>query len=367
MRRDERIRKTIQSLLMPVLLVIGMAWGLSGCGDDEEVRVVTVYSPHGKEILGDFEQRFEVEHPDIDFRALYLPSQTILDRINSEDKNPVCDIWWGAPSSMFDKAASDLLLEAYRPTWFESVPEYAKHDNDKWYGTFLSPEVILFNRDRMKKEDAPQDWDELIQPKWRGKIVLRYPMESGTMRSIFSAMIWCGSPDKALVDATAGLNWLRALDANVQKYINSPEQMFQHITRSQEALVSMWTLSDIELQRERYSYPFGYVIPPKTPIIVDGIALIQRRLDPDSQRAKDAILAYEFLTSIESQIHLAKSPYYRIPARTDIDSELMPDWITGTNWSEIAMDVNWGRVADYEKDWMNTWQNEIYKQNKDAS
>ena len=260
---------------------------------------------------------------------------------------------------MFDKAASQFLLERYRPEWADSAAPGSHHDSNKWYGTFLSPEVIFYNHNTLTAEQAPKDWDDLLLPEWKGKIVLRSPMESGTMRSIFSAMIWRHAPDKRNVDPTPGYDWLRRLNANVKRYDNTPELLFQGMSRSREPLVSMWLLSDIRLQRTRYNYPFDYIIPPKTPVLVEGIAIIDRSLAEDDPRRADARLFYEFVTNKENLVRMAESPYFRIPTRTDINPESLPEWIRARDWTEVAMDVNWTRVSDFEKDWMNYWKDEI--------
>ena len=56
-----------------------LAWGCGG--GDPDRRVVTVYSPHGKPILPEFEKLFEAAHPDVDVRWLDMGSQDVLDRV----------------------------------------------------------------------------------------------------------------------------------------------------------------------------------------------------------------------------------------------------------------------------------------------
>lgn len=345
------------------LLGSAIVMSSAGCGSGMSRRIVTVYSPHGQEILSEFEKRFETTYPEIDVRWTYMSSQIILERLQQERANPTCDVWWGSPSSMFDKAASQFLLERYRPTWADHAAAGTFDERgEKWFGTFLSPEVLFFNRNTLSREEAPKDWDELLDPKWAGKIVLRSPMESGTMRSIFSAMIWKLSPDHVDINPNPGYEWLQRLHVNTGRYLSSPELLFQHMVRSSESLVSMWLLSDIELQRNRYDYPFDYVVPPKTPVLIDGIAIVSRSLTESDARKEDARLFYEFVTSQESLIRMANPDYYRIPARIDIPPEQLPSWLHGYRWDEIAMDVDWSKVALSESTWMEYWQSHIYQQ-----
>ncbi len=89
-----------------VLLLALLA--LSACGDGR--TPVTVYSPHGRDQLVLLEQAFEKLHPGIDVRWLDMGSQEILDRLRFERVNPQADVWFGGPTSIFDRGVSGSLL-----------------------------------------------------------------------------------------------------------------------------------------------------------------------------------------------------------------------------------------------------------------
>ena len=56
---------------------------------------LTIYSPHGKDILEEFEKGFEEKNPGVDVVWLELGAQACLDRIRAERANPQADLWWG--------------------------------------------------------------------------------------------------------------------------------------------------------------------------------------------------------------------------------------------------------------------------------
>src|SRR5690606_30512161 len=99
-------------------------------------EVVVVYSPHGKEMLGDYEKLFEAKYPEVDVQWLDLPTQTVYTRISQEKANPAADVWWGGTSTVFSKAAEEGLLAAYTPSWTEAVPAERKDAENSWYGTY---------------------------------------------------------------------------------------------------------------------------------------------------------------------------------------------------------------------------------------
>jgi iron(III) transport system substrate-binding protein len=335
-------------MLKRMFIVVGLA-ALAGCTSGGGKTAIVVYSPHGKEMLGEFEHRFEEAHPDVDVQWLDMGSQDAYDRIRTERDNPQADIWWGAPMTAFDRAAGEGLLDRYVPAWDTAEPPEFKSPDGYWYGTFITPEVIMYNTEMLSAQEAPADWDALLDARWRDKIIIRYPLASGTMRIIFSALI--EREISRTGDSTAGFMWLRKLDANTKTYVADPTQLYLRVAR-QEAPLTVWDLPDVQLQVETNHYPFGYVIPSSgTPLVTDCIAIVKGTKHPEPARA-----FYEFVTSQESMIRQATG-FYRIPTRKDIPASSLPQWISKLTLR--PMQVNWRAIALREKDWMKEWDEQV--------
>ena len=308
-----------------------------------------MYSTHGKELLTEYETLFEKENPDIDVKWLDMGSQDVLDRLRSEKENPQSDLWWGAPSTLFRQAEKERLLQAYKPSWAGQVFPEARSQGELWYGTYETPEVIAYNTAVVKPEEAPQDWDDLLDSRWQNKIIMRDPLASGTMRTIFCAMILrfykaSGSPE-------AGYQWLRKLDANTKDYVANLTLLSQKLAR-QEGWVTVWNMPDIELQQSHYNYPLAYVIPKSgTPVVTEGIALVAK-----AKHAETAKKFYEFVTSIPNLI-LAAHKFYRIPCRKDIPVANLPEWINKTPIQ--TMTVDWSTLEEKSNEWMKYWDTHI--------
>src|ERR1700679_1894191 len=99
------------------LIIIAVIVFLSSCHSKKAKQKLVIYSPHGKEMLGEFEKLFEAVHPDVDVQWLDMGSQEVFDRVSTESQNPQADIWWGSPSTMFIRAEKLGLLQKYKPTW----------------------------------------------------------------------------------------------------------------------------------------------------------------------------------------------------------------------------------------------------------
>ena len=317
-------------------------------GTDGKTTLI-VYSPHGKELLGEFEKRFEAQNPTIDVRWLDMGSQNALDRVRSEKANPQADIWFGAPSTMFSTAEKEGLLEAFMPSWAASIDTEAHSPDHFWYGTYQTPEVIAYNSEALKSGDVPKDWDELLDPKWKGKVLMRDPLGSGTVRTIFAAMILRAmGPDKS---PEPGYAWLRKLESNTKEYAADQTLMIQKLAH-QEAVLTLWNMPDIELQHTKYNWPLAYVIPKSgTPVLTDAIAIVK-----GTKHRKEAEAFYEFVNTPESLAFAAKE-FYRIPSRNDIPKDTLPEWMRNLNIPKMAMD--WGLVEQKSQEWMDYWNDHI--------
>ena len=333
--------------MRPLPTIIGLLL-LAGCSRDSRTPVV-VYSPHGKEMLEEFESAYEKVHPDQDVQWMDMGSQDVYDRVRTERSNPQADLWWGGPSILFARAERESLLAPYAPGWAEAVPSSERSAHQFWHGTFLTPEVIMYNSRVLADSAAPSDWDDLLDPRWRGKIIIRYPLASGTMRVIFCALILRERQRSGSVED--GFRWLARLDANTRTYAADPTQLYLKIAR-EEGLITLWNLPDVIIQVRKNAYPFAYKLPRSgTPLITDGIAIIRDCRHPDQARA-----FYEFVTTRESLIRQAEA-YGRIPARTDIPKQNLPAWISALDI--VPMAVDWDSVAAHEREWMGTWDQRV--------
>jgi iron(III) transport system substrate-binding protein len=331
------------ALLAPLALL------LAACAGDGRTPLV-VYSPHGPDLLRVFEERFEALYPDVDVQWLDMGSQEVLDRLRSERANPQADVWFGAPAEMFEAAAADGLLDAFQASWAPAVAEHSDAQG-RYLGIYLTPEVIAYNSDALTAEQAPQDWDEVLDPRWRGQVLIRDPLASGTMRTIFGMVILrsvreTGSPD-------GGFEWLRRLDGQTKEYVLNPTLLYQKLAR-QEGLVTLWTMPDIELLRSKTGYPINYVFPRSgTPLVVDGIAVVAGAPNAEAARA-----FVEFAGSPE-MMRLAAREFHRLPAHADFPADSLPEGLRRARREMRVEPMDWRMLQERGSEWMRRWDESV--------
>jgi iron(III) transport system substrate-binding protein len=307
-----------------------------------------IYTPHGQDLLRDFVNQYKQKYPDADVQFLDMGSREILERVRVERNRPQGDLWWGAAHTTFQTAADENLLGEFRPSWADKVPESARDPQGRWFGTYETPQVIVYNTEAVSPTEAPHDWDDVLDPKWHDKVLIRSPYPSDTMRAIFGAMIWrslkdTGSPDK-------GYEWLRKLDANVHEYTADGTLLMQKLAR-REGLISLWDMPDVRLSKEQKNFPVAYSLPASgTPVVTDGIAIIK-----GAQHEDEARRFYEFVTTPESLVYAAHK-YYRIPARTDLDRARLPAWM---NEPFTRMPLDWTLLRKQGDEWLRYWDTQI--------
>ena len=320
----------------------------AACSDGRTPLVV--YSPHGRELLTLAERTFEAANPDVDVRWLDMGSQDVLDRIRSERANPQADVWFGGPSSLFQQAVADSLLEPYRPSWADAIPQRDRGQGDYFFTAYETPAVIAFNSTAVPPAEAPQDWDDVLAPRWRGQVVIRDPIASGTMRAIFGMVLQRSL--RATGDTAAGYAWLRRLDAQTRDYVLNPALLHQKLIR-QEGTVTLWDLPDILVEQGK-GQPFDFTLPTSgTPVIQDAIALVR---GADTQEAAQRFI--EWVGSPAAQI-LAARETFRLPARIDLPADSLPPWVQRVRAEMMVEPMDWELLGREVAGWMTYWDRNV--------
>jgi iron(III) transport system substrate-binding protein len=336
-------------VLFRALPALALAALVSSCGGDGRTPLV-VYSPHGRDLLTLMEKSFEARHPDVDVRWLDMGSQEVYDRVRSEAANPQADVWYGGPQQIFARGAAEGLLAPYRPAWAAAIPERSRNPQDLFFASYRTAPVLVYNSQAVKREEAPGDWDDLLDPRWKGKILIRDPLASGTMRTLFGMILArsvqeTGNPER-------GWEWLRRFDTQTKEYVQNPALLMEKLNR-QEGLITVWELTDMLWQAKRGA-PLGYRFARSgAPVIDDSLGLVKGARHPEQAKA-----FIEFVGSVEGE-ELAARDAFRLPARTDLPPERLPQWAQDVLRELKPADVDWDLIARSGQEWMTTWDRTV--------
>lgn len=356
-------RFTWLSLILTTLLLV-----LAACSDAEETTnestqgdsgttegtteenasgKLVIYTGRDENMVQGVIEKFNERYPDIEVEYMTMGAQQILERVRGEKANPQGDFWWGGTQAAMMVAANEDLLLQWDPSFIDAIDPLHKDEQNRWVGEMLLPEVIMINSDVMSPEEGPQDWDDLLDPKWKDEILIRGVLASGTMRTIYSSMIFRQGAD----DPSKGYEWLKQLDANTKEYTQDPNALYLKLAR-QEGSISLWNLQDILLKKHTTDYTFDFIYPESgAPILVDAVGIVN-----NAKNEENAKLFMEFMFDQETMIELSKA-YYQIPTRTDIAADAMPDWYKELDLK--SLEIDWQVMADKEAEWMEYWDTNI--------
>jgi iron(III) transport system substrate-binding protein len=345
--RGRRGRAAVTNAFAAAALATTM---LAGCSGGNGRQVLTIYSPHGRDLLSAFEQKYEASHPDVDVQWIDMGSQEVLDRLRSERANPQADVWWGGPSQMFATAAQNDLLAPYRPSWADKVGD-AHSANGDWWAVYLTPMVIAYNSEAVPADSAPRDWADVLAPKWKGQVLIRDPLASGTMRTIFGMIVERSLRETG--DTAQAFQWLRRLDAQTKEYVLNPTLLYQKLAR-QEGLITLWDLPDIETLRSTTKLPIAYTLPSSgTPVVMDAIALVAGAPHPELAKA-----FIDWVGQLD-QVELAARQFHRLPARTDVPDSALGPSLRAAQKQIVREPMDWAELQAHGSDWMRYWDEHV--------
>ena len=213
--------KKVFALLLALVMVLGALVACSGKKEEAKTAdtegELVVYGSCEEDYLAAACKKFE-ELYGIKTTYQRMSTGEVPAKIAEEKGKPSADVWFGGTNNPYDQAAADGLLDN------SYVPENAKHllkdmykdPNGYWYGIYTGLLGFMANTDELKRLglEAPQTWDDLLKPEYKGLIWLSNYNTAGTPKLVANLMI-------QLKGKEAGIQYLVDLDKNVQIYTKS--------------------------------------------------------------------------------------------------------------------------------------------------
>lgn len=171
--------------LLPILLVVVLLVPLAAAppADTAEDRLV-IYTAYEENELKTFWEQFKKDVPDLAAKASYIRASTgpIAARLEAEKANPQADVMWGVFNDYMTGLATKGLLEPYAAKESASIPARFKHPDNMWQGVTLLTVAFAVNQKKMAelKLVPPRSWADLLDPKYKGHLVMSNPSTSGT-------------------------------------------------------------------------------------------------------------------------------------------------------------------------------------------
>ena len=182
----------------------------------KEEGTLVVYGSCEEDYLAAACENFEKLYG-IEVQYQRLSTGEVQSKIEEEAGNPSGDVWFGGTTDPYNVAASEGLLEPYEAENASHLISDTYRDADgQWYGIYKGILGFMVNQDELDRMgiEAPKDWADLLDPKYKDLIWLSNYNTAGTAKLVVNTMIQKYGHDE-------GIQYLVDLDKNIQVYTKS--------------------------------------------------------------------------------------------------------------------------------------------------
>jgi len=152
---------------------------------------VMLYSSMQEDQLIAIKQAFEAKYPDVTMEYYFAGTSKVITKIATEAQAGHVDadiIWVGDPVDYVAFKEEDILQAYTSPESASIDPAYI--DKDGYFtGARIMNMGIGYNTTLVKPEEAPKNWNDLLDPKWNDQIVMTDPGSSGTSKFWVNALM----------------------------------------------------------------------------------------------------------------------------------------------------------------------------------
>ena len=173
-----------QAVLRFSAALLGVVTAFIASAPVDAAETLSVYTAYENEQLAPYKKAFETAYPDIQIQWVRDSTGIITARLLAEKAKPQADVVWGLAASSLLILDRDGLLEPYAPKGIEDLkPNFRSAKNPPtWVGVDAWMAAVCYNTIEGGKKSLPKpaSWDDLLDPKYKGMLVMPNPASSGT-------------------------------------------------------------------------------------------------------------------------------------------------------------------------------------------
>lgn len=234
---------------------------------------------------------FKTKYTGIDVEVHRTGSQRVLQRVMQEATAGIknADVIHTSDAGHFELLKDKGMLLKYTPRGVEVFPAGFKDKDGFYFGMRATLSVIAHNPKIVAEKDAPKTWKELLNPKWKGKMVSAHPGYSGIIMTHVLALV-----------NLYGWDYFRDLAKNSLHLVQSANDP-AGVVASGERPVGVNGAEYFYYKTLKQGNPIKIIYPKEgVPLVVSPVAIAK-----DAPHPNAAKLFTEFIFARESQQLLA--------------------------------------------------------------
>ncbi len=243
-------------------------------------KVVTIISPHTREIQVEFTEMWKAQNPGSDIK--WLDQGGTSDDLNfvrqqfagkDKTKGIGIDLFFGGGGETFAELEKDGLVAPLAsdfsiPAQLNGVPMRGK--NNTWVAAALSGFGILYNKQIATRDKlpVPTSWEGLTDPKLRDRIELADPRHSGSAHTAYEIILQSNGWDK-------GWKILTAMTGNARKFADNGGAPLQDVQNGEAVFCPAIDFYGRSAIKSAGAEKLGYITPQGQYVVTaDPIALL---------------------------------------------------------------------------------------------
>ena len=313
----------------------------AGCKNEQEpLRIYAVIHDEEAQALTElFTQKTGIP-------ATYLRATTgeLVTRVIAEKDDPQADILLGGASSYHMQADAAGALQAYESPAMSGLPRYAVSRENTWTGFCVLTLGVGINTARFAEKFPgtayPKTWEDLLNPAFRGEIVMTNPVASSTSYLFVQGQLQRLGWDK-------GWDYLLKLSKSVGQFPDSGSAP-PKLVGTGEYAIGIAYLHALTKYRAQ-GFDIQQVAPPQSVGDVDCIAILK-----NTKNLAAAKKFVDFMLSKEAQ-ELMSSLDFTIPVNPN--AKPVEGALPIADIDLIDYDVK--KASDQRKEVLDRWTKEV--------
>lgn len=192
-----------RSLFQKAIATVGLI-GAIGASAAEQVNIYSYRQPFLIEpILEEFTEKTGIET-----KVVYA-SKGLNERLQREGRNSPADlVLTSNTSSLMDLLNKQLAQQVESEVLEQNIPAQFRDQSGYWFGLTTRARLIYASKDRVKPGEITR-YEELVEPKWKGRICTRSGKHPYTLSLIASMIAHHGEAETK--------EWLKGVKANLAR------------------------------------------------------------------------------------------------------------------------------------------------------
>ncbi len=134
---------------------------------------------------------FEKRYPNITMQYKFASTAKILTRLATEKQtgHVAADLVWVGTSADYIRMKEEEILAPYLSPQAINIHSAFMDVHNYYTGARILSFVIAYNTDLVSEAEAPRHWQDLLDPKWKGKMIMTDPADAGSAKQFVGILM----------------------------------------------------------------------------------------------------------------------------------------------------------------------------------